>query len=175
MSHTTIIREATVEDAEAMAAIHVQAWQSAYADIMPVDLLSNLSLEKHVTFWKNELTTKRSVNRVAEENNTILGWASGATSRDEDTKGGPEIYAVYVSPENWSRGTGRRLMQRIEEDLSCGQDLTLWVLEENQRAIGFYLSIGYEPDGLSKNIHLGGKDLTEIRLRKRGKPTESGR
>jgi ribosomal protein S18 acetylase RimI-like enzyme len=57
-------------------------------------------------------------------------------------------------------------MNRIEQALATCRDITLWVLQDNQRALGFYEKIGYRPDGAEKEIQLTGRSLTEIRLRK---------
>ena len=40
----TAIRQATLADAHAIATIHVQSWQHAYADILPAEALAALSV-----------------------------------------------------------------------------------------------------------------------------------
>jgi ribosomal protein S18 acetylase RimI-like enzyme len=46
------------------------------------------------------------------------------------------------------------------------KDVTLWVLQENARAIRFYRAAGFLPNELSqKQINRGGKNLTEIRFK----------
>ena len=46
-------------------------------------------------------------------------------------------------------------------------EVTLWVLKENTRGLGFYRAIGFTVDpGIEKAIDLGGADLIEVRLRK---------
>lgn len=146
--------------------IHVRAWQAAYAGIVPDDYLATLSVEKRQEFWHRELAKERSVVVTAVENGEAVGWASGGVSRDADTNGASEIYAIYVSPELWTRGIGTQLMRRIEEDISPCSDVTLWVLAQNQRAIDFYRKLGYEFDGGEKTVQLGDVSLSEVRLRK---------
>ena len=161
-----IIREAVVADAPTMASIHVRTWQSAYADIMPADFLKTLCEEKSTAFWIQELSRGKSINRVAMADSQIVGWASGGPCRDQDSADSAEIYAIYVSPESQGRGTGKQLMQRLTEDLSQGSDIVLWVLEQNHSAIGFYAQLGYTPDGATKTLRIGGRELVEIRFRK---------
>lgn len=161
-----IIREAVVADAPAMASIHVRTWQSAYADIMPADFLMTLCEEKSTEFWIQELSKGKSINRVAVAGSQIVGWASGGPGRDPDAGNIAEIYAIYVSPECQGRGTGNQLMHRLTEDLSQSSDIVLWVLEQNHSAIGFYTQLGYAPDGATKSLRIGGRELVEIRFRK---------
>ena len=40
------IRLATMADVEALAVLHVRAWQSAYRGLLPDDLLDGISLEE---------------------------------------------------------------------------------------------------------------------------------
>lgn len=168
MAKVTIIREATSKDAAAIAAIHVKSWRAAYADIMPAAFLEGLPEEEYKAFWEQELTANVSVNRVALEGRQIVGWASGGPSRDSDSEGHSEIYAIYVAPDAWSRGIGRLLMRRMENDLSAMRWPLLWVLEQNQRALRFYHKQGYQTDGSTKSVSIGGVELKEVRLRKMG-------
>ena len=160
------IRRASPEDAAEIAAVNIRAWQVAYTGIVPADLLSGMSLEKRTVFWTRELADNRNKVVVAVEHGKVVGWASGGKGRDADTKKESEVFAIYVSPDHWTRGIGRQLMMKIEDELTPSQGVTLWVLERNQSAIGFYLKIGYEFDGAEKTIQIGGKSLSELRLRK---------
>ena len=45
--------------------------------------------------------------------------------------------------------------------------MTLWVLKDNERALGFYASNGFSPDACEDRIiERGGKELREVRMRK---------
>ena len=163
----TMIRKAALEDAAAIATIHVRTWQAAYAGIIPDEYLAGLSVEKRREFWRRELGEKRSAVMIAVEKEEVVGWASGGASRDANPEGASEIYAVYVSPECWKRGIGSQLMERIEEGISPCSAITLWVLAQNERATGFYRKLGFEFDGAEKTVQLGGVSLSEVRLRKK--------
>jgi ribosomal protein S18 acetylase RimI-like enzyme len=161
-----MIRRATLKDAAAIAAIHVRAWQMAYARIIPSDYLADMSELDKTLFWEQQLAVNRGSTLVAVNDGEVVGWASGGVSRDADARGESEIYAIYVAPEFWALGFGRQLMNRIERAISPCPGITLWVLRQNERAIGFYRRIGYEFDGAEKTVRLGGADLQEVRLRK---------
>ena len=162
----SMVRVARLEDAPAIAKIHVATWRVAYAGIVPEDFLASLSEEERIKSWQEQLADGRTVVLVAEKEGEVVGWAAGGASRDDDARGEAEVYAIYILPEHWGGGVGRELMARMEEALGHGQDITLWVLQDNQRAIGFYEKVGYRPDGAKKEIPLGGSSLLEVRLRK---------
>ncbi len=47
-----IVREATVADAAGIAVVHVEAWRSAYADIVPAAFLAELSVAARAEAWR---------------------------------------------------------------------------------------------------------------------------
>ena len=160
-----MIRNATVEDAEVIAKIHVQTWHEAYRGIVPAEYLADLSEEKRTVFWRQELSAGRSTTLVALSGREIVGWVSGGLSQDDGTEAGGEVYAIYVAPSFWRRGVGRELMKKIEETLP--DPVVLWVLAENQSACQFYERLGYRRDGGEKKADFGSVSLSEIRLRKK--------
>jgi ribosomal protein S18 acetylase RimI-like enzyme len=165
------VRRARLEDAEAIAAIHVHSWQVTYQGIVPSTFLGSLSVEERERVWRQNLKQATSETWVAEEGGHVLGWISAARSRDLDAlpKTG-EVWAIYVDPAHWRRGLGRCLWHAAEGHLEASgfSEITLWVLKTNAQAIAFYESIGLaiEP-GSEKTINRGGTELLEIRLRKR--------
>lgn len=162
-----MIREAAQEDASAIAAIHVRAWQAAYGGIVPSDFLADLSVEKSAEFWQRELALNRNLTLVAPENGQIAGWISGGTSRDTDASDATEVHAIYVSPEFWGRGFGQQLLLAFEAATSPSPRIALWCLNRNLRALRFYEQNGYRFDGAKKTLQLGDATLWEVRLEKR--------
>jgi len=166
---TIALRAATVDDARAIATVQVRSWQSAYPGIVPEAFLRSLSVEAREAAWQAILREGASHTFVAEEPHGIIGWISVGRSRDPDA--GPttgELWAIYVAPESWGRGAGRALWDRGGAHLRASGflDVTVWVLEDNRRALRFYESTGFAPDrGQQKVIELGGAALVEIRLR----------
>lgn len=49
------VKPATLRDAQAIADIHVQAWQSAYDGLVAEDDLKNLSVEKRKAMWREAI------------------------------------------------------------------------------------------------------------------------
>lgn len=162
-----VIRTATMDAAAAIARIHVLSWQTAYAGIMPADFLARLSVDEKAVWWGRYLAGNPGGLLVATMAEVVAGFISFGPSRDADGAGKSEVYALHVAPERWAGGVGRHLIAGTEAALPPGADLTLWVLEQNQRARGFYRAVGFLPNGADKQIVVGGVSLREIRLAKK--------
>ncbi len=163
-----IIRVATVEDAQQIAAVHVQSWQGAYRGLLPDDFLDNLSVERRITQWQNILADPANIVPVYEDDVQVVGFVSYGRCRDEDLdqdKTG-EIFAIYLLPDRWGKGFGAALMKegfaRLEKQ--GYESVSLWVLAGNERAIHFYEQFGFRPDGATKvESRPGGIELYELR------------
>jgi GNAT superfamily N-acetyltransferase len=100
---------------------------------------------------------------VAEEAERVVGFASVGDSRDERGKG--ELSAIYVLPEAWGFGAGSALMASALEELRGYSSATLWVLEDNPRARGFYEREGWILDGGRREEVILGAPVAEVRYR----------
>jgi ubiquinone/menaquinone biosynthesis C-methylase UbiE/ribosomal protein S18 acetylase RimI-like enzyme len=167
MPNTVNIRAATIDDAKAIAEVHVRSWQHAYRDLLPAIFLASLSLEKREALWTDSLTTRRSSLLVAEADNKVVGFSAFGPCRDEGA--GPtdyELWALYLAPDYWSSGLGRELWLKSRKEMAAtGASLvSLWVLEGNDRAIRFYAAAGFHPQlDSAKAFELGGVPVREIR------------
>jgi GNAT superfamily N-acetyltransferase len=165
------VRDARISDAHGIAHVHVVAWRAAYAGQLPDRYLRKLSVEERTRSWRSRIAAKRIVETVlvAERDGTIVGFASGGPTRDkgDDPRRVGEIYAVYLLPEEWGRGGGRTLLERAVTALSAAgfEDASLWVLETNARARGFYEHEGWRHDGATKQERFGER-VTEVRYRR---------
>lgn len=166
------IREATHADAEAIASIHVATWKHAYAGQIDQKVLDGLSLAEFTARWQRNLDPQTKGSRatwVAVEDGKIIGFLAAGPSRDDgaDKAVVGEIYAIYVHPNAWSTGAGRKLMQVGAEHLRAAgfKELTLWVLTTNARARRFYETGGMHADGALKTDDRIGTQLHETRYR----------
>lgn len=169
-SGTVQIREATAEDAAAIADIHVSGWRVAYRDVVPEQHLQSLSVEKRQAKWLCAIEKGEPLIRVATGANGVSGWVAFAGTRDDDAMPNTgEIWAIYVSPTAWAGGIGRHLLaQACEELQGMGfRAVTLWVLVKNERARRFYERLGFVPEESSvKVVNVGGAELQEVRYAK---------
>jgi GNAT superfamily N-acetyltransferase len=158
------IRELTEADIDAVAALHVRTWQAGYAGIMPAEVLDALDPARFAARRRIQPAYPGTHTVVADEDGTIVGFASFGPDRVEDGVG--ELYAIYVDPDRWGGGVGRRLIDVARAGLSgTFEQMRLWVLEENHRARRFYERAGMTPDG-ARDVYTppgGDTGLPEIR------------
>jgi ribosomal protein S18 acetylase RimI-like enzyme len=158
---------ASIEDARAIAEIHVAAWRAAYAGIVPADFLAGLSVEKRESYWREQIPLGHQKIVVAKLEARVVGWIAYGASRDDDAdSGAAEIWAIYVSPEFWSAGVGRALWLYSQSHLATEgyRSVSLWVLAANSRAINFYRKVGFAPDPSGKKeFEIEGTRLQEVR------------
>ncbi|MEX0726237.1 MAG: GNAT family N-acetyltransferase [Planctomycetaceae bacterium] len=154
-----LVRPADESDAEAVARVHVAAWRAAYRDIIPDDVLDRLDIHSRAEHWASHLAEGSSHTLVAEKESDVVGFVSFGATRDEDDDAAKvgEIRAMYVAPHMWGQGAGWALGISAIEDLAEEgfEEVTLWVLDDNQRAQRFYEQLGFEFDGMTKEVTIG--------------------
>jgi GNAT superfamily N-acetyltransferase len=167
------VRAATVRDADQVADIHVRSWHAAHTGLLPQDYLDNLRLAGPAQCWRTTLGgtdwPKSGVLVVAPEKE-VLGFAGFGPSRDDgaDQSLVGEIRDIYLVPEAWGKGIGRRLMSTALARLASAgyAQVTLWVIASNIRARTFYTSGGWVEDGARKYEVSQGVPIEEVRYRK---------
>jgi ribosomal protein S18 acetylase RimI-like enzyme len=157
------VRRAVVEDAEALADVHITTWQKAYAGILPETYLNTMDRSRRSGWWRRFLDQGAEVH-VADAGG-VVGFCHADSSADE---GWGEIYSIYVHPDSWGAGYGRALLVAAESTLvALGfERALLWVLEDNARARGFYESQGWAPGRPFRVEEIGGRQVTEVRYEK---------
>lgn len=144
-----IIRPAELNDAHAIAAIHVRSWQHAYQEILPAEGLAKLSIEERTDYWREILKNDQSQFNVllAEQNETIVGFASWALTDEENLPpNSAMLYSIYALPEFMGKGVGSELLESVDvEMIVAGADnAVLWVLEDNAASRRFYERHGWQ-------------------------------
>lgn len=165
-----MIREARLEDAGRIAEIHVETWRVAYLGLVPDDYLKNLDQDHRKRVWTRimeEQSGKLWIESTVE--GAVVGFCHFLPSRDDDSSENTgEITAIYIDPAFWRRGFGGHLCkQAIDHAREIGfNEISLWVLEGNSRAIGFYENAGFHFDGTQKSEQRPGFTLDEMRYRR---------
>ena len=149
-----VIRAAEVGDAEDLARLHQDCWDDAYTGLVPQQVLDDWrhDLEGRVLRWRQTLPDD-GATLLAETADGLVGFAR-CGARDEDVDLDLELIAIYVRAAWWSTGLGRALFEEAVGE----RPAYLWVLEGNERAIGFYERQGFRMDGSRKErpegVHL---------------------
>ena len=80
-----VIREATSDDARAIAEVHVASWRWAYRGDLPAEFLDGLTVDDREREWREWLTPEQGAGTlVALEGGVIVGFCSFGPSRDDD-------------------------------------------------------------------------------------------
>jgi len=162
-----IIRRARPTDATAIGAVHVAAWRSTYAGILPHDYLTRLSAIRQAAHYQAAINGGIGIYvAVSSEANpaaaTIIGFATAGRARQaEGAPADGEIETLYVLDDWRDRGVGRRLMNAAVGHLverTC-EAAFLWVLRDNPSR-WFYAHLGGKP-AAEIVIQVGGQDVTQ--------------
>lgn len=130
-----MIRPATVDDAQAIAHVHVEGWRTAYRQILPTAYLDGLSKDDRTVQWRTILGNRLSkgFTFVAESRGQIVGFASGGPERKNDPEFAGELYAIYLLETFHRQGIGTALLRTVETRLrEIGiRSMKVWVLRDN--------------------------------------------
>jgi GNAT superfamily N-acetyltransferase len=162
------IRGATRDDAEVLAAVHIDGWRWGYRGQLPDEVLDNLdsTLEQRAAFWREETAREGTAVRVMELDGTVVGFASFGSARDADVEPGTgELYLIYLARAAAGRGFGRALHEHVLDQLRGRghRRAVLWTLETNARARRFYEVAGWRLEGARKTESRPGYELREVR------------
>jgi GNAT superfamily N-acetyltransferase len=164
MAARLVVRAAGAADAEAIALVQRETWRTAYAGILPLDVITSITGQRDGATWERRLASPsdESATWIAERAGKVIGFASCGPARGSIDGLDGEIYALYVLQSQQRRGVGRELVR------ACARHfvrhgifgLYLWVLKAN-RARMFYETLGGE-QVREKVERLGQHDFAEI-------------
>lgn len=156
------------EDVKDVAAVHVQAWQAAYPNMMTDDFLGNLSADVAADYWSHVAWRRDGNAFVARCDGQVAGFAAVGEHRKAGADVG-ELYGLNVAPEYWGTGVSTQLLHRAQRRLhQLGfTDVVLYVASENGRGRRFYEREGWTDDGVDEVEEFGGRPVEERRYRRR--------
>ena len=140
------IRRAKIGDEKALARIQTESWKAAFADIVPAELLAQCtSLERAGKMYARLLSERRGNGYILELDGRAHCIAWWDTAKSEDMPGAAELRCIHSLPDNWRRGYGSRMMERVLADVKAAgyETIVLWVFVRNERAIRFYEAQGF--------------------------------
>lgn len=153
------VRKATLEDYEIIHKIAMITWDATYKSILTQEQLEYmLDLMYSRRAVEEQIALKGHHFLIAEEDGIAVGFASYEVNyRVETTK----LHKLYVLPETHGKGTGRTLINLIENAarLHTNDKLVLNVNRFNP-AVHFYLKNGFENLG-DDNVDIGNGYLME--------------
>lgn len=144
------IRQATLDDARAIAEVHVASWRAAFRGILPDDALDAMTAEDRLPMWTRVLEPGSTFDvRVGVDGDAVTGFVSVGPSED-GVPGKMTLYTLYLHPDATGKGIGRALLADAERVMAAhgAQAATLRVITANPRARRLYERAGWtlEPD-----------------------------
>ena len=144
------IRPASAGDEARLAYIQTESWKAAFASIVPEDLLAKATDLEHATaMYRRLLASGKGHGYILEldgKPHCIAWWDA---TREKDMPGFAELICIHSLRENWRKGCGKMMMERILGDMERAgyAKIMLWVFEDNVRAIRFYEALGFVASG----------------------------
>ena len=156
------VRDAVIDDADALATAHIDSWRGAYRGLVPDEYLDAEAFATtrrdgwRAWTWQSDLGGRLFVATIHER---VVGFghagpempgADGIASAvtETATRRG-EIYGFYLHPSAWGSGAAGALMSRCEEFFRDEGFATaiLWAPRDNPRARAFYEKAGWHANG----------------------------
>lgn len=154
--------------------MHVEAWRSTYAGVVPDSYLARLSVERRLEHWERTLCESDEPGRelvyvAGSDDLKVIGFASGGPEREGNEEYPGELYAIYLLEGAQRQGIGRKLLPATAAGLAGrGFDaMLLWVLADNPIGRGFYERLGGRVVG-QKEVVMDDARLVELAYGWRG-------
>lgn len=146
----------------------MEAWLAAYVGLISSSAAKSTGLPTFRRQWDGMLRSDTCSTLVVRDNDQILGACVVGKSRDPDLKDSPEVmsvYSIFVDPERFRQGIGKKLIEAHLETTPSGQ-LYAWAVVETLVEGRFYEGLGFvkEPE-TEKDFHLKGTALHVVRYR----------
>jgi GNAT superfamily N-acetyltransferase len=166
LARNVLIRPATLDDVVPMGTLWLRAALAGYEGIFPPDAPKPTATE----------LTERWRQAIGRGPSAIAALVACHGSRDavvgtvaaEIKPGGPymaQVGRLYVDPDHWGRGIGRRLHDDVLEHLRAGGQgvVALWVLEGNARARSMYERWGWRSTADRQTVYPGVDEIRYLR------------
>ena len=154
------IRPPRTKDAEALCAVHADAWQGAYQGIIPHLSLQRMLSRRGLSWWKDTIRGRSLL--VLDFDGAVAGYVTFGRSRYGRSPFQGEIFELYLHPVYQGLGLGGLLFKAARSRLTELRlnGLLVWALAENDAACSFYARLGGKP------VAEGSEAFGKVSLRK---------
>lgn len=125
------IREGVITDIDGITRVHIDAWKSAYKEILSDEFLQGISYEKRKENWRTFLQDiNNKVIVCLNEDDEIVGFASLGPERTNKYNYTNELYAIYILKKYQRKGLGKLILKKVIDLLQEKDErsLIVWVL-----------------------------------------------
>ncbi|MFZ5544012.1 MAG: GNAT family N-acetyltransferase [Pseudomonadota bacterium] len=169
------VRPATAADVAQIAQLHWDSWVATYTGVFPQAAFDEYSVQARERTWGDMVQAmaqpqNRQQLLVATRDDAVLGFAAFGPFRPaggiEPAPADSELWALYLQPALQRSGIGRALWREGCRWLRLNgfDNLRLWVIEGNERAMAFYRAMGAQPASTNE-FETHGKRLAEVCFR----------
>lgn len=154
------VREARLEDAEAINQAVKKSWIDTYQGIQDQEEIEEIKERDEILpleDLKKAIGTQGIILLVAEKKDEIIGELIMKRSGDEEHINYSEqvfLKSLYIVPEEQRNGAGRKLVEKSLEKVK-GEKIRARVLKANTEAQKFYREIGFKK---VSEIEIGGEE-----------------
>jgi GNAT superfamily N-acetyltransferase len=157
-----VVRPVRDVDAEALGRVHATCWHETYDHLISTAALQSVSHRRMAELWTHWAAQGEGYRMFAAlVDGRIVGFVGSGPSREDDAPRARELYFIYLLDAWHGTGIGQQLFDAAVEP---GEELYLWVAEDNPRAHRFYARNGFALDGASHVEPFLGEELTEVRF-----------
>jgi GNAT superfamily N-acetyltransferase len=158
------VREAVLDDAESIARVHTDSWQTSYRGILPDTVLDRIDVGQRAESRRKILRDRSVFQLVAYDvtHGDIVGFCDAGPSRRHVPYAG-EVYAIYLAHRAKRHGIGQEMFERVQAWLVANdmRSMIVWVLENNHHARRFYEALGGRA-GATLPSRVGGFPVVEL-------------
>lgn len=166
----THVRLALPAEAEAIGAVQLAAWRSAYAGLLPAEVLDQLDAEQFAQTWRSALLSPgQARNRVlvALDHERVVGFAATTAADDPDADPATDalVAEFCVHPDETRAGHGSRLLHAVADTLGADgfSRATIWLNATDDTLRGFLTESGWAPDGAHRELDLYGDGTVRVK------------
>lgn len=139
-----IIRQLSKKELTKVQSIALRTWPSTFANILSTEQIEYMLNRMYSIEMLESQFEKGHTFLLAEENGKELGFAGFELNYSEGPKA--KLHKIYLLPEAQGKGVGKALILEVADRArKAGQkSLLLNVNKYNQKAIDFYLKMGFQ-------------------------------
>ncbi len=145
------LREARLDDAPAIARLHMACWAETYAGVLDAAFLAESTVERATAEWRGMLaagSAERTVpgSRILlalDDGDELVGLARSAPAEEPDAVRPEKLDSLYTRARTHGTGLGALLLDGVLGD----RPAYLWIVTANVRAERFYAKHGFALDG----------------------------
>ncbi|MDE0041548.1 MAG: GNAT family N-acetyltransferase, partial [Candidatus Poribacteria bacterium] len=138
------IRSAVQDDAEIVARIYIDSWNSGFGELL--SRANRTVTSDLIERWRGDLV-QPTPHRwwVAEYTGAIVGFAGICPSRDPVDVQLGELDTIAVDPPYWRACIGKALMEFAQHFLRVDGygEAILWTVDGYEQGIAFYEAMGW--------------------------------